>query len=200
MNKMKKRVTAIMQARMGSKRLPGKSMMDIVGKPLLWHVLDRVTRSREPDEIILATTTKTEDDVLVKLAGEFKVSVFRGSENDLLDRYYQAAKKSGADIVVRLPADNACFEPSEIDRIIKYHTASQNDFSSNIQNIDGNGYPDGIGGEVYSFSTLEKLWHTAKEPSHREHISNYIFENRDKFVIGTIPCPADFRRPDINWT
>lgn len=194
---MQKRVVAIIQARMGSRRLPGKSMAVIAGKPLLWHVLDRVTRSHQPDEFVLATTTRGEDDVLVDLARGFKVSIFRGSENDLLDRYYQAAKKCGADIVVRLPADNACFEPAEIDRIIKYHKNSQNDFSSNIQNIDGNGYPDGIGAEVYSFDTLEKLWHIAREPRHREHISNYIFENRDRFAIGTVPCPKGFRRPDI---
>jgi len=194
---MGRRVVAIIQARMGSKRLPGKSMADIAGRPLLWHVLDRVTRSRQSDEVVLATTKKKEDDVLVDLAKKIKVSVFRGSENDLVDRYYQAARKFMADIVVRIPADNACLEPTEIDRIIEYHRNSNNDFSSNIQNIDGNGYPDGLGAEVFSFNTLEKLWQITTEPRHREHVSNYIFENRDKFVIGTIPCPAEFRRPDI---
>ena len=194
---MGRRVVAIIQARMGSKRLPGKSMADIAGRPLLWHVLDRVTRSRQSDEVVLATTRKKEDDVLVDLAKKIKVSVFRGSENDLIDRYYQAARKFKADIVVRIPADNACLEPAEIDRIIEYHRNSNNDFSSNIQNIDGNGYPDGLGAEVFSFNTLEKLWQVTTEPRHREHVSNYIYENRDKFIVGTIPCPAEFRRPDI---
>lgn len=194
---MGRRVVAIIQARMGSKRLPGKSMADIAGRPLLWHVLDRVTRSRQSDEVVLATTRKKEDDVLVDLAKKFKVSVFRGSENDLVGRYYQAARKFKADIVVRIPADNACLEPAEIDRIIEYHKNSDNDFSSNIQNIDGNGYPDGLGAEVFSFNTLEKLWQITTEPRHREHVSNYIYENRDKFIVGTILCPAEFRRPDI---
>lgn len=193
----KSKVVAIIQARMGSRRLPGKSMADLAGKPLLWHVLARVTRSQKVDEVVLATTTKEEDDVLANLAREFGVSVFRGSENDLLDRYYQAAKKFKADIVVRIPADNPCLEPAEIDRIIEYHKRGESDFSSNLQNIDGNGYPNGLGAEVYNFDTLEKLWHIAEEPRHREHVSNYLFENRDKFVIGTIPCPEEFRRPDL---
>jgi spore coat polysaccharide biosynthesis protein SpsF len=195
--KKKRRVVAIIQARMGSKRLPGKSMADLAGKPLLWHVLQRVKRSKKIDTIVLATTAKKEDDVLIGVARECGVSVFRGSENDLVDRYYQAAKKYKADIVVRIGADNPCLEPSEIDRIIEFHKRGGSDFSTNTQSIDENGYPDGLGAEVFDFGILEKLWKITKEPRHREHVHSYFYENSDKFILKTIPCPAEFSRPDL---
>lgn len=194
---MNRRVVAIIQARMGSRRLPGKSMANLAGKPLLWHVLQRVKRSKQLDEIVLATTTKLEDDVLTQIARECGVSVFRGSENDLVDRYYQAARKFKADIVVRICADNPCLEPAEIDRIIEHHKRGESDFSSNTYNIDGNGYPDGLGAEVFDFDTLEELWRVTKDPKHREHVHSYFYDNRDKYVIGTVPCPQEFRRPEL---
>lgn len=152
-----KKVVAIIQARMGSKRKPGKSMADLAGKPLLYRFIERVVRAKTLDEIVLATTRKKEDDVLVGISKELNISFFRGSENDLIDRYYQAAKQFKADIVVRLCADNPVIEPGEIDRIVEYHLQSDNDFSSNTHNIDNNGYPDGLGAEVYNFITIEKL-------------------------------------------
>ena len=164
---MERRVVAIIQARMGSKRLPGKSVADLAGKPLLWHVLERVKRCQKIDKIVLATTTKEEDDVLVDIARECGVSTFRGSENDLVDRYYQAARKFKADIVVRICADNPCLEPEEIDRIIEYHKKGESDFSSNVYSIDESGYPDGLGAEVLNFDTLEELWRITKEPRQR---------------------------------
>ena len=194
---MKEKVVAIIQARMGSKRLPGKSMVDLAGKPLIWHVLTRVKRCKKIDEIVLATTTREEDDVLADIARECRVSIFRGSENDLVDRYYQAAKKFKADIVVRICADNPCLEPEEIDRIIEYHKKGESDFSSNVYSIDESGYPDGLGAEVLNFDTLEELWRITKEPRHREHVHSYFYDSPDKYVIGTIPCPKEFRRPEL---
>ena len=127
---MSQRVVAIIQARMGSKRLPGKSMADLAGKPVLWHVLERVKRSRQVDEIVLATTTKSEDDILVSVTGECRVSTFRGSEDDLVDSYYRAAKAYKTDVVVRICADNPVLEPEELDRIVQYHLNGESDFSS----------------------------------------------------------------------
>lgn len=194
---MANKVVAIIQARMGSKRLPGKSLADLAGKPLLWQVLQRVKRCRKIDEIVLATTTKKEDDVLAKLAKECGVSVFRGSENDLVDRYYQAAKKFKADIVVRICADNPCLEPAEIDRIIEFHKKGESDFSTNTADFEGSGYPDGLGAEVFNFTTLEGLWRVTKDPRHREHVHSYFYDNIDKYVLKTIPCPPEFRRPEL---
>jgi len=194
---MTSRVVAIIQARMGSKRLPKKSMADLAGKPLLWHVLERVKRTRQVDEVVLATTTKPEDDVLVSVAKECGVSTFRGSEDDLVDRYYQAAKAYKADVIVRICADNPVLEPHEIDRIIQHHLKGLSDFSSNTHNIDGNGYPDGLGAEAFDRQKLEEVWRITTDPRHREHPHTYFYDHPEKYRIGTIPCPAEFRRPDL---
>lgn len=194
---MKPKVVAIIQARMGSQRLPGKSIADLAGKPLLWHVLERVKRSHRIDEIVLATTTKPEDDVLAEIAKGCGVSSFRGAEDDLVDRYYEAAKVYKADVVVRICADNPVLEPAEIDRIVEFHLQGKNDFSSNTHNINGNEYPDGLGAEVFDFSKLEELWKVTTDPRNREHPHTYFYEHPDQYRIGTVPCPAAFKRPDL---
>ena len=154
---MNHKVVLIIQARMGSTRLPGKSMMDLAGYPLVGRILERVKRAKNIDEIVLATSDKNKDDILVELANEYHVSSFRGSENDLVDRYYKAAKCFKADIILRLPADNPCPEPSEYDRLIEYQLGSNKDFSSNICNFMGNGYPDGIGVEAFTLKRWKKF-------------------------------------------
>lgn len=191
------RTVAIIQARMGSKRLPGKSMADLAGRPLLWQFLRRVLRSRRLDEVVLATTTLGMDDPLVRIAQELGVRVFRGSENDLVDRYYQAAREHRAEVVVRICADNPVVEPAEIDRIVAHHPNSGNDFSSNTHNIQENGYPDGLGAEVFDFAKLEEIWRTTTDPRNREHPHSYFYEHPEKYRIGTIPCPSEFRRPEL---
>jgi spore coat polysaccharide biosynthesis protein SpsF len=187
----------IMQARMGSSRLPGKSVLPLAGRPLASRVIERVRRSRLVDEFVLATTNKTEDDPLVMLAEEAGIASFRGAENDLVDRYYQAAATFGADVIVRVPADNPVPEPSEIDRIIGFHIEKQNDFSSNYPDVFDNGYPDGIGAEVFSFSALRQVWETSADPRNREHPHTNFYEHPELFRLGTIQCPSEFRRPDI---
>jgi len=187
----------IMQARMGSTRLPGKSLLPLAGRPLLARVLERVLRVKRVDKVLLATTQKSQDDPLAALASEYGVEVFRGSENDLVDRYYQAALASRADVIVRIPADNPAPEPSEVDRIIEYHLENGNDFSSNYPDVLNNGYPDGIGAEVFNFAALKKVWETTADPRNREHPHTNFYEHPELFKIGTIECPAEFRRPDI---
>ena len=115
---MKKHVVLIIQARMGSTRLPGKSMMDLAGAPLVGRILERIKRCTQLDDVVLAIPDTEKDAVLKKLGESYGVKVFAGSENDLVERYYQAAVWSKADIIGRLPADNATPEPSEIDRIV----------------------------------------------------------------------------------
>ena len=182
---------------MASTRLPGKSMMELAGKPLLWQVLQRVKRSRRLDQIVMATTARAEDDVLAKVANECGVRLFRGSENDLVDRYYQAAKVYKADVVVRACADNPVLEPEEIDRIIDYHKRGHTDFSSNTHNINDNGYPDGLGAEVFDLETLEEIWRVTSDPRNREHLHTYFYDHPEKYRIGTVPCPSHFRRPEL---
>lgn len=204
LNGAKPKVVLILQARMGSTRLPGKSMMDLAGAPLLQRILERVKRVTRADGIVLSTTEKTQDDVLFKLGKRVGVEVFRGSENNLVERYYQAAKKFGADIVVRLPADNATPEAAEIDRIIDYHLQSDTVFSSNLAQVFGNGYPDGIGAEVVDFWALEEVRNLVTDPYKCEHPHLNFFDytkqepaDAGRYPVGTIPCPRPFARPDL---
>jgi len=198
------KVVLIIQARMGSMRLPGKSMMDLAGAPLVGRILERVKRVKKIDQIILATSDQKKDDILERLANGYEVTCFRGSENDLVDRYYKAAKFHKADIVLRLPADNPCPEPGEYERLINYQLSSNKDFSSNICNYMNNGYPDGIGVEAFTFKALKKIWENEKDPQKREHVAmNFYDYNNDSipsgsaFSVGTISCPKEYSRPDI---
>lgn len=191
------RVVLIIQARMGSTRLPGKSMMLLAGRPLVKRIIERVQRCGKIDTIVLATTRKPDDDVLCTVAAGAGVGVFRGSENDLVDRYYQAAVQFGADYIVRLPADNPVVEPGEIDRIVEHYLMSDDDFSSNLYQILENGYPDGLGAEVFSLKALSIVRDIATEPRNREHPHTYFYEHPEMFKIGTVQCPREFSRPDL---
>ena len=192
----------IIQARMGSTRLPGKSMLDLGGKPLIGWVIHRVKKTSLVDKVVLSTTQKPEDNILEVIGLEYGIDVFRGSENDLVDRYYQAAKKYKADLVVRVPGDNALPEPKEIDRVITFHKNNHNDFSSNLPDVaqhgyPHNGYPDGIGAEVINFAALKKVWDTSSHPRNREHPHTNFYENREIFKIGILECPKEIKRPEI---
>lgn len=198
------RIVLIIQARMGSMRLPGKSMMPLAGVPMVGRILERVKRCDSINTIVVATTQKTEDNVLAELAQSYGVLAFRGSENDLVDRYFQCAKEYQADIIVRLPADNPVSEPQEIDRIIEYHLGGESEFSSNLSQVFGNGYPDGIGAEVLAMDVLEEVWHNCTDPHKREHVHLSFFDyktqrpaNPERYRVGTVNCPAEFRRPDL---
>ena len=199
------RVVLIMQARMGSTRLPGKSMMDLAGAPLVGRMLERIKRCRRIDEIVLAIPDTPQDRVLGDLGRSYGVTVYAGSENDLVDRYYQAAVLAKADLVGRLPADNATPEPSEIDRIIDHHLVlGRRGFSSNLSVIANSGYPDGIGAEVFDVSLLAEARARHTDPRQREHVHLNFFDYTTQQAvdsrwcpISTVQCPAAFRRPDL---
>lgn len=197
------KVVLILQARMGSTRLPGKSMMDLAGAPLLGQILERAKRTTRPASVVMATTERPEDDVLVTLADRLGVAVFRGSQNDLLDRYYQAAKAFGADVVLRLPADNATPEPQEIDRIVDFHLSTDFVFTTNLAQALGSGYPDGIGAEAVDFWALEEVWKVRSDAELNEHphlnFFNYAKQQtvNPRYSVGAPKCPPDIARPDI---
>jgi spore coat polysaccharide biosynthesis protein SpsF len=202
---MSKRVVLIIQARMGSTRLPGKSMMDLAGAPLVGRILERVKRCTRLDDIVLAIPDTDKDAVLRQLGEQYGVKVFAGSENDLVERYYQAAIWTKADVVGRLPADNATPEPSEIDRIVDHHLSlGRRGFSSNLSVIGDSGYPDGIGAEMFDFSLLAEVRERNTDPRQREHVHlNFYDYSRGQTVdanwcpISTVMCPGAFRRPDL---
>lgn len=202
---MNMRSVLIIQARMGSTRLPGKSMMDLAGEPLVGRILERVKRCVAFDDIVLAIPDTKQDRVLIELGESYGIKVFAGSESDLLDRYYQAAVWSKADIVGRLPADNATPEPSEIDKILRHHLAlGRRGFSSNLSVINNSGYPDGIGAEVFDFSLLEeaRACHTDADLREHVHLNFYNYSSGEATKeswcpISTLECPMEFRRPDL---
>ncbi len=200
-----KRVVLIIQARMGSSRLPGKSMMDLAGAPLVGRILERVKRCTKLDDTVLAIPDTRNDRVLMDLGESYGVKVFAGSENDLVDRYYKAAKSSQAEVIVRLPADNPTPEPSEIDRIIDHHLSlGRRGFSSNLSAIGDSEYPDGIGAEVFDYSLLEDVLTKHDDPNQREHVHLNFYDystgkatDNNWCPISTVKCPEGFRRPDL---
>ena len=198
-------VVLIIQARMGSSRLPGKSILDLAGTSLVGRILERVKKSKIFKEIVLAIPHNKEDDVLQKIGEEYQVNVFRGSENNLLDRYYKAAKFYQADYVARLPADNPLPEVKEIDKLINHHLGlGRRGFSSNLVPFFNSGYPDGIGVEVFDFSLLEEAYLNNKDPKKNEHVHlNFFDYESEKPVdinwcpISTIKCPKVISRPQL---
>ena len=200
----KKQLALIIQARMRSTRFPNKVISDLSGAPLIERILQRVKKVKKIGKIIIATTKRKDDDILVEIAESNKVEVFRGSENDLVDRYYQAIKGKNITHILRLPADNPLPDPSEYNRLINYHLKTDNDFSSNICNFMRNGYPDGFGVEIFTFNSLQKIWRNEKRKKFREHIAlNFYDYKKDKknlkfnFKIGTVKCPKKISRPKL---
>jgi spore coat polysaccharide biosynthesis protein SpsF len=179
-----KNIVCIIQARMGSTRLPNKVLKPLCGKALLLRVVDRVLAAKYINNIVVATTTNPKDEAIVKLLHNYhpNVSVSRGSEEDVLDRYYKAAKAADADLVVRVTSDNPMIDPDVIDTVIKEFLEDPKlEYASN--NIGKHTYPRGLDAEVITFATLEKLWRTTTEPIDREHVTIRIkrFPNEFKW-------------------
>lgn len=174
------KTVAIIQARMGSTRLPGKVMKKILDKTVLEHVVTRVKQAKEIDEIVIATTVKADDNVIVEEAKRLKVKFFRGSEEDVLSRYYYAAKENGADTVVRITSDCPLIDPKIVDEIVKYYKRNKYDLLTNAgSNISQRTYPRGLDTEVFAFKELEDAYIKAKEIYQREHVTPFIYENSD---------------------
>ena len=166
---------------MGSTRLPNKSLMDIDGKTALEFMIDRVRKSKLVDDIVIATTINQEDDVIENLCINNKINCYRGSENDVLDRYYQSAKKYKAKIVVRLTSDCPLIDPDLIDETINIFINKKVDYASNAVPPDKKKYPDGSDVEVFSFNALQRSWVEAKDLKDREHVTFYMWDKRDNF-------------------
>jgi spore coat polysaccharide biosynthesis protein SpsF (cytidylyltransferase family) len=171
-------IALIIQARMGSTRLPGKVLRSLAGAPMLAREIERVRASTLVDTIVIATTDKPEDDTVAQLASTLGVHCYRGSEQDVLDRYYHAAKGTGADIVVRITGDCPLQDPVVIDEVIQHFLDhSEIDYVGTPTN-----YPEGLDTEVFRFSTLEDAWKNAQLPSEREHVTPYIKNHPEKYT------------------
>ncbi|MFC1907383.1 cytidylyltransferase domain-containing protein [Chloroflexota bacterium] len=193
------RVGIILQARMGSTRLPGKVLKQLAEKPMLWHIIDRLKKVKRSDELIVATSENINDREVVELVRNCGISYFIGSEKDVLDRYYQAAKELQLEHIVRATADNPLVDPEEADKLIDLHLTTTADYSSNTSQVNS-GLPMGIGVEVFSFAALEKSWIEGKNEDHREHVDEYILQNPAIFNIQVLQAPGNKRAPQLSLT
>jgi spore coat polysaccharide biosynthesis protein SpsF len=180
---------------MGSTRLPGKVMLDLCGRTVLARVVERVQRSHLAGEVVIATTRKPADDVLVDECRRLAVRVFRGSESDVLDRYYCAAKQSRADAIVRICSDCPLIDPEIVDLTIHSFLASQADYASNALERT---YPRGLDTEIMTWHTLARCWREAQPFYQRSHVTPYVYENPDQFRIARVRGREDYS--DFRWT
>ncbi len=187
----------IIQARMGSTRLPGKMLEDLGGQPLLYWVLRRCQKALELNAVVLATSTADADSALTDMAQALNCPFYRGSESDVLNRFAGAAENYGADTVVRICADNPLIAPEEIDRIIKHYIATDADYAFNHIPALNNHYPDGLGAEVFSSRLLYQLAREATLPAHREHTTQYIWDHSDIFTMETLEAPPEISAPEV---
>jgi spore coat polysaccharide biosynthesis protein SpsF len=189
------KIVAIIQARMGSSRLPGKVLADICGRPMLYYVHSRAQQARSLNLVTVATSNQPSDDVVESFCATSGVPCFRGSQNDVLDRYYRAAKHFDSDIIVRLTADCPLLDPIIIDKVVQTFISGGFDYVSNCQDPT---YPDGLDTEVFTWKALERAWQDARRPSEREHVTAYITNNPELFRIECMKNGEDFSR--MRWT
>jgi spore coat polysaccharide biosynthesis protein SpsF len=181
---------------MGSTRLPNKVLMDLAGQPALARVVERARRAARLDAVVVATTTQPADDVIVQFCTEHGYTCFRGSEDDVLDRYYQAARQYGADVVVRITSDCPLIEPQVIDQALQEFFEHQTDYASN--GMSAHTFPRGLDVEAMTFATLERAWHEDTNPAWREHVTPYIYRHPELFRLHSITNPVDLSH--MRWT
>jgi len=188
-------IVAIIQARMCSTRLPGKVMKDISGKPMLWHVIYRVKYSKLINKIVVATSTNKEDDIIENFCKENRILFYRGDEEDVLKRYYEAAKIYNGNKIVRITSDCPLIDPEIVDIVIKEHLKDGVDYTSNT--IERT-FPRGLDTEVFNFETLKRANEMAKEKYQREHVTIFIYENPHLFKIKNVRNFKDLSH--LRWT
>jgi spore coat polysaccharide biosynthesis protein SpsF len=189
------KTVAVIQARMTSSRLPGKVLMPLAGRPLLQHVVDRASRASRLDAVVVATTDRPSDDRVADFCRENGVGCFRGSENDVLDRYYQAARTFDVQTIVRLTADCPLLDPLVIDKTIQAFFAGDCDYASNAIRRT---YPDGLDAEVFRREALELAWREARLTSEREHVTPYIWKHPELFRLVHVANDVDYS--EMRWT
>ncbi len=192
------RIVAIVQARMGSTRLKGKVMMDLGGEPMLVRCINRLSRARTLSETVVATTTRGRDDAIARVCSTRAWPCFRGSEHDLLDRYYQAALAFKADAVVRITSDCPLIEPSIVDILVTKFRKERLNTDYVSTSIPKRTFPRGLEAEIMSMDALERAWKEDRNPAWREHVTPYIYRNPSDFRIDGVSCANDWSY--MRWT
>ena len=192
------RVVAIIQARTRSGRLPGKVLLELAGEPMLSRVVSRVRRAERVEEVVVATTTLGADEEIARICAQHGWPCFRGSEDDVLDRYYQAAIVHQAEAVVRITADCPLIEPTIIDQVVKAFLKGQPglDYAANV--LPPRTFPRGLDTEVMRFEALERAWREDRNPIWREHVTPYIQRNHDLFRTFSVVNGKDLSQ--MRWT
>lgn len=185
----------ILQARMGSTRLPGKVMMRIGAKPLLGQIFYRIGFLKHSACLVVATAVKPEDNVIAEFCEKNGIDCFRGSEENVLERYYLCAQKYGFSDIVRLTADNPFVDIEELGGLIELHKKTCSDYTHSFGVL-----PVGVGAEIFTFGALEKSYQCATKSNHFEHVNEYIQEHPELFKISVLSVPKEKNRPDIRLT
>lgn len=193
------RVVAIIQARMGSSRLPGKVLRDIHGKPMLAWVVERTRKASSVSEVMVATTSDPSDDMIEQVCRQMNVPCFRGNIYDVLDRYYQAAREAQAEVVVRITADCPLIDAGLIDMVVQRFLEEKVDFAANrLPPPYQRTYPIGLDVEVVSFTALQRAWQEAREKHEREHVLPYLYESPGRFKTLMVDHETDLG--SYRWT
>ncbi len=195
--------TVIIQARMGSTRLPGKVLMPVSGKPMLWHIVERVKGARGIINVVVATSEKPDNDPIRTFCSENNIQCFSGSEADVLDRYYRAAQHYRADPIIRITGDCPFADPGLIGSLLDLYMGGNYDYvgiatGAGAIFLDGGRFPDGLDAECFGFPVLERAWKEAIEQSDREHVTPYIWRTEGLFRLGTLKSEED--HSDLRWT
>jgi len=186
---------ALIQARMTSSRLPGKVLQDVAGKPMLLHVVNRAQQAKSVDNVAIITSTHESDDAIGRCCIENSIPCFRGNLDDVLDRYYQAARHFQADVIVRITADCPLLDPIIVDKVVNAFNDGTYDYVSNTIECT---YPDGLDTEVFRFAVLEQAWREACLKSEREHVTAYIYKHPEIFQLGVVKNTEDISA--LRWT
>lgn len=185
----------ISQARMTSTRLPGKVLKEVLGKPLLAFQIERLRQVKAVNEIIIATTGNTADDPIVDLCVELGASYYRGSEDDVLARFYYAASQANADVVIRVTSDCPLIDPAIVEQIIKMYTDNSFDY---VSNTIVRTYPRGMDIEVFSYNALAEAFHEAELQPEREHVTPFIYNRPERYKLGIVQDSQD--NSSYRWT
>ena len=183
--KPSEKVVGVVQARVGSTRLPNKVLLPLAGRPLLERMLERLSRCKELDELVVATTTLAGDRSLVALAASLGVRCVAGHATDLIDRHLSAARMTGADVVVKIPSDCPLIDPRIVDRVIEFFRRAEGrlDYASNLHPAS---WPDGNDVEVFTRDVLELAYREAQRPYEREHTTPFIWDQPERFRLGNV--------------
>lgn len=188
------KLVATIEARMASTRLPGKVLHEIIGVPMLGHLITRLEASETIDEIVVASTTNSEDDAIEDYCRSRGTAIFRGDEEDVMGRVLQAAASRAADVVVETTGDNPLLDPEIIDVHVETFLANSADYVSNVVIPS---YPDGMDVQVFSLDTLRRSESVAKNPLDREHVTRHIRQHPEQFSRINVIAPRELRRPDL---